>query len=166
MRIEEAKEEDFPKLVKLINETYWYHIHSFFYDVPESVERINLKELHNLLQSKIHRIFTLINDETIAGVIVTECPVEKVYMKFSLFAVDKSMAGKKVGHLLIDHVESFAKKQSKKSIKIEVLIFQEKLVRYYQQLGYAFTGKTFPFSHVEYVKPEFRTPIHEMEKIL
>lgn len=106
----------------------------------------------------------------IVGVVVLEIPPQKDYGKFGIFAVAKAYQGKKLGHILIDYVEKVAKKLSKNSMKIEVFVFAKGLEKYYQKLGYTFTGKTNSFFHSECIKPEYKDVasqyLRELEKIL
>ena len=143
----------------------------FFIDCPSS-ERMNRHEWNKILSETHQKAYALQQRVTkeIVGVIVLEIPPKIDYGKFGIFAVAKSYRGKKIGHILIDHVEQIAKASSKKSMKIEVLVFAKRLEEYYQKLGYVCTGKTASFFHNGCIKPEYRNAdshyLKELEKIL
>lgn len=111
-----------------------------------------------------------IDTKQIVGVVVLEAPPKTEFGKFGLFAVAKAYQGKKLGKILIDHVEQTAKRLSKKSMKIEVFVFAKRLEKYYQKLGYVCTGKKHSFFHSECIKPEYRNVasqyLKELEKVL
>lgn len=167
----EANSQHTNEIINLINDSYWLGT-PFLIDSPASRERMNLQEWNKILSDPHQKAYVLQQRVTkqIVGVIVLEIPPKKEHAKFGTFAVTKAYQGKKIGRILIDHVEQIAKKLQKKSMKIEVLAFAEWLEKYYQKLGYIFTGKTNSFSHSEWIKPEFRNVasqyVKEFEKIL
>ncbi|MBA2368805.1 MAG: GNAT family N-acetyltransferase [Candidatus Protochlamydia sp.] len=104
------------------------------------------------------KVFVLREIATLAvvGVIVLEIPPYEEYAKFGVFAISKTHQGKKLGKILIDHVEQLARKLLKKSMRIEVFAFAHHLETYYQKLGYVYTGKTNSFFHADCIKPEYK----------
>lgn len=106
----------------------------------------------------------------VIGVIVLEIPSYEEYAKFGAFAISKTHQGKKLGEILIDHVEQLARRLLKKSMRIEVFTFAHQLEAYYQKLGYVYTGRTNSFFHAECIKPEYKDKtsqyLRELEKKL
>lgn len=107
---------------------------------------------------------------TIAGVIVLEIPPHEEYAKFGVFAISKTYQGKKLGEILINHVEQLARGLLKKSMRVYVFAFAHHLETYYQKLGYVYTGRTNQFFHGECIKPKYRDEtsryLKELEKEL
>jgi len=122
------------------------------------------------MNDRTKKTFVLKCDDEVLGVIIIEIPTEKEYAQFGLFAMDQKYSGKKLGRLLIDHVENYAFERGKKIMKIHVFAFATQLADYYKQLGYSFTGNTTNFFHGNCIKPEFENSqklyLNEMIKII
>lgn len=168
----DAKPQHNDEIIKLVNDSYWLEQKHFFIDSPASRERINQHEWNKILFDPHQKAYVLQHKVTklIVGVVVLEIPLKKEYGKFGIFAIAKAYQGKKLGKILIDHVEQIAKRLSKKSMIIEVFAFAKRLEKYYQKLGYVNTGKTNSFFHSECIKSKYQNKasqyLLELEKIL
>lgn len=172
-KVIEARTEHLQSIHRLINEAYWRELETFFIDIPTSRERITLTELSKILLDDNQKLYVLVpeqNPEHILGVIAIEIPLDQEYVQFGLFAIDRHCSGRKLGRVLIEHIENYAKNLGRNIVKIDVLIFSTKLVNYYKRLDYCFNGNEKPFSHEGCIKPEFQNRkknyLFEMEKTL
>lgn len=156
--IDEARNSDQEKIINLINESYWEEQQLFFIDSLESRERISRSKFTKLLSDPERKLFALIDEvnKEILGVIVIHFSRESDHVGFELFAMNKKYAGKKLGHVLLEYIENYALSLGKKRIKIEVLAFAKKLIRYYENLGYSLTGKTNTFFHENCVRAKYQ----------
>ncbi len=106
----------------------------------------------------------------VVGVIVLEINPYEENAKFGVFAISKTHQGKKLGEILIEHVEQTARSFLKKAMRIEIFAFAHHLETYYQKFGYVSTGRTNSFFHAECIKPEYRIEaskyLRELEKKL
>lgn len=156
----------------MINDSYWFQQEPFFVDSLESRERMSIQRWDDILLNPHQKVYVLQETATLAvvGVIVLEIPPYEEYAKFGVFAISKIHQGKKLGEILINHVENAARSLLRKSMRVEVFTFADQLEAYYQKLGYVYTGKTNSFFHAECIKPEYRDMdsqyLRELEKQL
>lgn len=156
----------------MINDSYWFQQEPFFVDSAESRERMSIQKWDDILLDPHQKAYVLQETATLAavGVIVLEIPPHEEYAKFGLFAISKAQQGKRLGKILIAHVERIARRLLKKSMRIEIFAFAHHLETYYQKLGYVYTGRTNSFFHAECIKPEYRDKasqyLKELEKQL
>jgi GNAT superfamily N-acetyltransferase len=155
-RIIEANLNDQEKIILLVNEAYWRQQQPFFLDIPVSRERLNSIQLSQLMRDKTQKIFLLMENHHILGVIAIEIPKDEDYAKFTLFALHEKHRGKKFGRLLIGHAENYALERGRRIMKIEVFTFAARLSEYYARLGYAMSGKAVSFFHEECIRPEYQ----------
>lgn len=140
-----------------MNTSYWDKQSPFFVDIPESHQRVTLSDLEKIYADPHQRLFVLKIPE-IVGVILIELPPKGTIAKLGLFAFDRKHRGENEGLLLLQHAENCAKLAGKQTIRLEVFVFAQKLIVYYEKLGYYLTGKTASFFHKECIKPEFQNP--------
>ena len=165
-----GQEKDLETIVELVNNAYWDLQQEFFIPSKESRERTTLNELREIVNDPHKQLFVLIDKvkKAMVGTILLE--IEEDHAKFGQFAIAREYRKKKLGHILIDHVEKRAVQEGRNIMKIEVFHFAQHLAAHYQQLGYVFTGKTEPFRHSNCVKLEYRDAnnkyLREMEKHL
>lgn len=167
--IRDATAKDIPLMVDLINEAYWDQQKPFLIDTPFSRERINADGIQRILNDPTQKLFVLV-DKVVAGVVLCELPKDVDYAKPGLFAVSKEYRGQKIGNMLVEHMENYARAHQRTAIKIEVFAFAEALGKHYESLGYKYTGKTGTFFHASIIKPEMRRAdqqyVREMVKVL
>lgn len=152
----------------MINDSYWFQQEPFFIDSSESRERMSIQRWNDILLDPHQKAYALQDTATLAavGVIVLEIPPHEEYAKFGVFAISKTYQGKKLGEILIVHVERIARKLLKKAMRIEVFAFAHHLETYYQKLGYVYTGRTNSFFHAECIKPEYRDKASQYLRVL
>lgn len=155
-------------IIQMINDSYWFQQEPFFVDSPFSKERMSIQKWDDILLDPKNQMYVLQEAATrgVIGVIVLEIPPNEEYVKFGVFAIAKTHQGKKIGKILIDHVEQVARGLLKKMVRIEVFTFAHHLEAYYQKLGFLYTGRTKSFFHAECIKPEYRDRASQYLKIL
>jgi GNAT superfamily N-acetyltransferase len=155
-------------IIKLINDSYWAQQEPFFIDSSKSRKRMSIHRWDDILLDLHQKAYVLQETTTltIVGVIVLEIPQFEEYAKFGVFAISKTHQGKKLGEILIRHLEELARRLLKKSMRIEVFAFAHHLETYYQKLGYVYTERTNSFFHAECIKPEYRDKASQYLRLL
>lgn len=154
----------------MINDSYWFQQEPFLIDSLDSRTRMSIEKWDEILSdsNQIAYVLQEISTRVVVGVIVLEIPPQEEYAKFGVFAISHTQQGKKIGEILIHHVEQVARKLLKKVMRIEILIFVPRLEAYYQRLGYIYTGRTNSFFHANCIKTEYRNSasqyLKELEK--
>lgn len=152
----------------MINDSYWFQQEPYFIDSLKSRERMSIQRWDDILSDPYQKAYLLQETSMMAsiGVIVLETPPHEEYAKFGVFAISKTHQGKKLGEILIDHVEKEARRLLKKSMRIEVFAFAHHLEAYYEKLGYIYTGWTNSFFHADCIKPEYRDKASQYLRVL
>lgn len=125
----------------------------------EDYFRLDRPEYFELLDKD--QFFIAFKDDRIVGSILVYQKDLKTY-GFGLLNVDFEETGQRIGHLLIESAEKYAKEHGGSKMQLEILRaeapvseFKLWLARWYEDQGYKFIG-TFPFEYVEPNRPEKR----------
>lgn len=144
MYIREAILSDVNQVVHLVNEGYWSRQKAFFQESPESL-RTNETEVQSLVASR--DLYVLVNEvEQIVGTIF----YDRTAVSFGLFTVssDEKYRGQGLGERMITFIENKAREDRHTKIAIDVLSIAEKLITYYNKIGYQPTGESHDFTSV------------------
>lgn len=101
--------------------------------------RITIAELVDLLMDTHKNLYLCFDDSRLCGTVVLDMH-EKAEM--SLFAVDPLYQGKKIGDILIHHVEDQVRNNNRTYLYLKVSpLFQERLVAYYKRHSFEQIGE-------------------------
>lgn len=105
--------------------------------LKDDVERITEEELIQLVNNQEKSLYLCLSPENeICGTIVLDHG-EIDEAEIALFSVDPLYQGRNVGSLLLEHAEQQAVDHyNKKSVRLNMIPLQEKLMRYYERHGY------------------------------
>lgn len=147
-----SKKHDLKRIVAVINAAYTKHWYL-------QRERINLKELKDLLANPQNRLYLCLSSENeICGTVLLDFS-HLGQADLFLFSIDPSYQKQNLGKFLLDSAEKEAfEKYHVERIVLDVVKFLEKLISYYSLRGYQPTGE-MEFPDKDWVKPEFREQI-------
>lgn len=127
--------------------------------LQEMVERITSSELAGLISHPNQRLYLCISpSQEVCGTILLDF-FEKNKAEIGLFAIDPKYQKYKIGPAFMSYVEQEAFKKVHTIILKVIPLFQERLVKFYEQLGYRATGEEIAFPEEDqrrYIRPECR----------
>ncbi len=131
-----------------VNQAYGAHFNKYIEDAPgHPIERTDENKIREMILDPSMSLYVLIEktSRVVAGTICYVPTKKRDQGYFGLFSLAEEAKGKHIGSQMVSLVESKAKADGKKRMKIDVSGFAEKLHGHYEQLGYQRTGKTVKF---------------------
>jgi GNAT superfamily N-acetyltransferase len=130
--------------------------------LQENTERISPTDLQEILSDPKKRIYLCLspNREICGTVLVHQISEEKA--EIGLFAIHPNFQGKKIGLYFLKQIENEAFKKAREIILKVILLYQEKLIAFYEKQGYSKTGEILPFPHedkLRFIRPECRDQV-------
>lgn len=148
MHIRLAKTEDAPALVELVNSAYRGEHSKQGWTTEADLlggQRLDLESALSVINSS--RVFLACNDseKLLACVELKSLSSELMYL--GMLTVSPKGQGQGLGSKLVQHCESFAKKQGVKAIEMTVIAQRSELIAWYARRGYLPTGEKRPFPY-------------------
>jgi GNAT superfamily N-acetyltransferase len=148
----------------------WNHAHSYYlveerHDRYASIEQLKTEALKS-------KVYVLLDQHSgkIGGGVQFNTTYQNVNAYFGTLFIHKEYQGKGLAERLIKYVEKEAFKCHKQHLYIWVVDCADKLKKFYQGLGFIFTGKVISrdSSFLDRVKPDFKKRVNfqEMVKLL
>lgn len=170
MSIARANEDQTVEITSLINAAFWPS-HKVFLDEnnPKSYLRVTQEFIKEAISAADKEFYILVDEvDKIIGTILLQKNIEgdPDAAKFTLLAKNPVYNHVKVGDLLISHVINRVEALKKTILKIEVVDAGEsenKLIKYYEDLGFCKTGKTFDFPRKPCLKSNFANKVKLIE---
>lgn len=126
-------------------------------------DRISIPDLESIVSDKQKRLYLCISKtKSVIGTIFLDF-TEKDQAELGLFSILPTDQGKNIGALFMAHVEQEVCKQVKKIHFNVIPLFQEKLISFYERLGYRPTGKKIEFlveQKVRYIKAKYHNDVY------
>jgi ribosomal protein S18 acetylase RimI-like enzyme len=165
MAIAQAKTEDIPALVKLLNSAYrgddskkgWTtEAHLLAGDL-----RTDAANLNELMQAPGAVFLKYVNKEdSLGGCVFLQKKAHRLYL--GMLSVSPWMQAQGIGKQLMAAAEEYAKDRQCTSIFMKVISVRDELIAWYERKGYSRTGKTEPFP----TDKKFGVPTQELEFII
>lgn len=137
--------------------------------LQNEVERATSSEILDFISNPKKKLYLCISPRReICGTILLDF-FEEDKAEIALFAIHPDYQGCKIGPLFMNYVELEAFKKISTIILNVISLFQENLIKFYEQLGYRATGevKDFPTDDkLKYIRPDCRDRVffHIMQK--
>jgi RimJ/RimL family protein N-acetyltransferase len=129
----------------------------------EEVQRITPQEISRLISYPEKRLYLCLSPKgEICGTILLDF-IEETKAEIGLFSIHPNYQGKQIGQNFMRHVEQDAFKGANTVILKVVPLFQEKLIKFYEKLGYCGTGETIDFpieDKIKYIRIEHRDSVN------
>ena len=161
----EKTEEFFHVVNDCWNQAHSYYLVEERHDRYATIEQLKTEALKS-------KVYVLLDQQSgkIGGGVQFNTTYQKVNAYFGTLCIHKEYQGKGLAERLIKYVEKEAYKCHKQHLYIWVVDCADKLKKFYQGLGFTFTGKKFTrdSTFLERVKPNFKERVHfqEMVKLL
>lgn len=127
--------------------------------LQEEVERITVSELKSAVSNPKKKLYLCLSPtREICGTILLDF-FEKDKAEIATFAVHPDYQGCCIGPAFMSYVEQEAFKKVSSIILKVIPLFQEKLIHFYERLGYRTTGEIMRFPEedkIRYIRPECR----------
>lgn len=152
-----TQEHDLARVIEVINAAYKKVKY-----LQEGIKRIALAEMIENLSDPNKRLYLCIApNKEICGTILVHFNAQDT-AKLGLFAVHPDYQGQNIGSVLLRAVEKAAFAEAKRIFLYVIPCTQERLIRFYEHLGYRKTGETREFpaeAKAHYIRPEYRDQI-------
>lgn len=130
--------------------------------INAGVTRTNLTDLKAAASSVNKQLFICLRGHEICGAVLLVNDNDKCEM--GLLSVSPKYQKQQVGLVLMQHVEAAVKKIGHDHLYIKVIpLYQEKLIVYYERMGFEFTGDLEHFSRADlekYIRAEDREKVY------
>ena len=127
--------------------------------LQEGIERIMASELRDAVSDPRKRLYLcLLPTREICGTILLDF-FEKDKAEIALFAIHPDYQGCRIGPVFMSCVEQEAFREVSSIVLKVIPLFQEKLIDFYERLGYRTTGEVMDFPEkdkIRYIRPECR----------
>jgi len=167
MRIFQASSKDLSRICHLVNLAYrgnearkgW----TFESDLIQGEKRTDEEDLNALFADpKAMFLLAEADDGVLHGLVFLRSEVDALYL--GMLSVLPDLQGRGIGKSLMAAAKDHAKEQGLSRIRIQVVHLRAELIRWYEKLGFVFTGKSAPFA----VPPAFGIPrqsLHFLEMV-
>lgn len=153
MLLEDAKEADYPEIIRLVNAAYRGTGDSSAQSWNQEVGILKGTRTDDSLLCEeasapgarllVHRDP---NDGKIIGTVLL-VPAEDESWYLGMFTVRPDLQNRQLGRTLLSAAEDFARSHGAHSIQMGVLNVRETLIGWYERRGYTRSGKTQPFPY-------------------
>lgn len=144
---------DLSKIAAVINAAYK--------KVPyleSGVDRITSDELSSIIANAQKKLYLCLSpSRKICGTLLLDSSESKA--EIGLFAIDPEYQGLQIGAPFMNYVEQEAFKKSSSIVLKVIPLFQEKLIKFYERLGYHRTDQIMRFPQkdkIRQIRPEYR----------
>jgi len=144
--------ESIERLSQFVNDAYWEYRKEYISPGPFMI-RTSTEEIEDLIDHKQKKLFVAVCKTTnvIAGTILYE-PLDEISASFGLFAVEPEHRKNNLGSHMVSYLEAYALNQGIEQIKIKVLGFGGRLIKYYESLKYHKTEVKYKFTDLSQAK--------------
>jgi ribosomal protein S18 acetylase RimI-like enzyme len=130
--------------------------------LQEGIERITVSELRDAVSDPRKELYLCLSPtREICGTILLDF-FERDKAEIALFAIHPDYQGYHIGPVFMSYVEREAFKKAMSIVLKVIPLFQEKLIRFYERLGYKTTGEVMSFlqeDKIRYIRPECRDQV-------
>jgi ribosomal protein S18 acetylase RimI-like enzyme len=130
--------------------------------LQEGIQRITVSELKSVVSDPRKKLYLCLSPaHEICGTILLDF-FEKDKAEIALFAVHPDCQRYQIGPAFMNYVEQEAFKKVTSIVLKVIPLFQERLIHFYERLGYRTTGEVMNFPEedkIRYIRPECRDQI-------
>lgn len=126
--------------------------------LQEGIARITVSELRDAVANPRKKLYLCLSPKReICGTILLDF-FEQDKAEIALFAIHPDYQGYQIGPAFMSYVEREAFKKVTAIVLKVIQLFQEKLIHFYERLGYRITGEVMNFPQedkIRYIRPEW-----------